>query len=63
MATVKKEGSKVYIEGVPSIGWPHTNPEVAGNIYFPTAIVSCMKVLGEDIPYHFNGNMWCRFLS
>lgn len=47
MATVKKEGSKVYIEGVPGIGWG------AGFTYFAASLSSCMKVLGEDIPYHF----------
>jgi len=48
MSTIKKEGTKVYIEGVRKIPW-----DTGEMCEFASALVSAMQCLGECIPYHY----------
>ncbi len=45
---VKREGSKVYIEGVRKISW--NSGEMCE---FASALISALHTLGEDVPYDF----------
>ncbi|MFC1718797.1 hypothetical protein ACFL6S_34415 [Candidatus Poribacteria bacterium] len=48
MATIKKEGRKVYIEGVRKISW------ATGEMCeFASALTAALECLGEEISYHF----------
>lgn len=48
MTIVRKEGNKVYIEGVRRISW------ATGEMCeFALALTVSMECMGEDIPYHF----------
>ena len=48
-AKVNREGSKVYIEGVPKISFGK------GHCTFAGTLVACMESMGEDIPYRKRG--------
>jgi hypothetical protein len=48
MPAVKKEGSKVYIEGVRKVSW-----DTGEMSEFASSLVSAMRCLGEDIPYAY----------
>ena len=48
MSTIKKEGAKVYLEGVHQVSW-----DTGEMCEFASALVSAMDCLGESIPYHY----------
>jgi hypothetical protein len=48
MPTVRKEGAKVYIEGVRKVSW-----DTGEMCEFASALVSAMQCLGGRIPYHY----------
>jgi hypothetical protein len=48
MFAVKKEGRKVYIEGVRTISW-----DTGEMCEFASALVSAIPCLGESAPYHY----------
>lgn len=48
MPTIKKEGSKVYLEGVRKVSW-----DTGEMCEFASALVSAMQCLGERVPYYY----------
>lgn len=48
MATIRKVGNQVVLEGVRKISW-----ETGEMCEFASSLVSTMDCLGESIPYHY----------
>jgi hypothetical protein len=48
MSTIRREDGKMYIEGVRKITW-----DTGEMCEFASALVSAMRSLGEQVPYHF----------